>query len=201
MESDYAEKESLVLRKLYEMGGAGHTDPVVIANLALELGMNQKEANQILIDLEERKALIEGDEHTVRLKQSGIELIESKGRRVPGATPNISYTTNIHGPNYGGIQQGGKLNIQNVTIHAEFKAKISELLALVQRSSLAPVQKLNAINDIRTVDELSTLEVSPEVVQEAKSRIDSVQSVISLSADLVSLGMPIVMVLRAFFGI
>jgi hypothetical protein len=108
---------------------------------------------------------------------------------------------NIYGPNHGPIQQGGQNNTQNITINSDFEAKIQELFALVENSSLTPVQKLKAVNDIRAVHELSRLETTPEIREEANSRLDGVTSVISLSADLYSLGIPIVQIIRAFFGL
>jgi hypothetical protein len=98
--------------------------------------------------------------------------------------------------------QQGPRNIQhNVTVNAEFATKINELLALVENSNLTQVQKLKVANDIKTVQELAKLEATPEVIEEAGSRLTGVQSVISLSADLVSLGMPIIQMIRAFFGL
>lgn len=125
--------------------------------------------------------------------------IEQKRRASEKASHN--HQVNIYGPNLGPIQQGGQNNTQNVTINAEFESGVNELLALVQNSSLTPVQKLKAVNDIRAVHELSRLETTTEVQEEAKSRIEGVTSVIGLSADLVSLGMPVVQILRAFFGL
>jgi hypothetical protein len=86
-------------------------------------------------------------------------------------------------------------------VNAQFDAKLNELFALVENSSLTPVQKLKAVNDIRTVRELSRLETTPEVQEEASTRLEGVTSVLSLSADLLSVGMPIIQIVRAFFGL
>jgi hypothetical protein len=45
------------------------------------------------------------------------------------------------------------------------------------------------------------LETTSEVQEEARTKLDGVTSVISLSADMLSLGMPIIQILRAFFGV
>jgi hypothetical protein len=132
--------------------------------------------------------------HAVWLTKRGIDEIE----KAPNQSNN---TTNIYGPNYGPLQQGGQGNVQNVTVNAQFDAKLNELFALVENSSLTPVQKLKAVNDINTVRELSRLETTPEVQEEARTRIEGVTSVISLSADLLSVGMPIIEIIRAFFGL
>ncbi len=114
---------------------------------------------------------------------------------------NAGNQINIYGPNLGPIQQGGRGNVQIVNIDAEFETKIQEAFDLVENSTLAPVQKLKAINDIRTVHELSRLEKSPEVREEARTRLDDLTSIISLSADLVSLGIPVVQIIRGCFGV
>lgn len=125
--------------------------------------------------------------------------MERKNRKTD--PPNAHYDIHIEGHNFGAILQGGQNNTQNITIHAEFSAKIQELLNLIDATQeLTPVQKLKTSTDIRYVQELSKLEPSNEVQDEAKSRLDGVTSVISLSADLISLGMPIIQILRGFFG-
>ena len=130
----------------------------------------------------------------VWLTKRGIDEIEK-------AANQSNNTTNIYGPNYGPLQQGGQGNVQNVNVNAQFDAKLNELFALVENSSLTPVQKLKAVNDIKTVSELSRLETTSEVQEEARTRLEGVTSVLSMSADLLSVGMPIVQIIRAFFGL
>ena len=130
----------------------------------------------------------------VWLTKRSIDEIE----KAPNQSNN---TTNIYGPNYGPLQQGGQGNVQNVNVNAQFDAKLNELFALVENSSLTPVQKLKAVNDIRTVSELGRLETTSEVQEEARACLEGVTSVISLSADLLAVGMPIMLIIRAFFGL
>lgn len=125
--------------------------------------------------------------------------IEQKRKEAEKFNPNN--LINIYGHNLGPIQQGGQANVQNVNINADFETRINELFALVENSSLTPVQKLKAVNDIKAVHELTRLETTPEVQEEARTRLNGITSVISLSADLVSLGMPIIQIIRAFFGV
>ena len=54
---------------------------------------------------------------------------------------------------------------------------------------------------LRYVQELNTLEASEAKQGEVRSKLDEVTSIISLSADLVSLGMPTIQIIRAFFGV
>lgn len=134
-----------------------------------------------------------GRMHAIEDARRDIEIFAQKMtiKQIPNQSNN---TTNIYGPNYGPLQQGGQGNIQNLNMNAEFEAKINELFALVENSTLTSVQKLKAVNDIRTVRELSRLETTSEVQEEASTRLDGVTSVLSLSADLLSVGMPIIQI-------
>lgn len=138
--------------------------------------------------------------HKLRMRVKEMQLAsQSQQAERPASPASIHYTTTVEN-NYGGIQVGGQNNTQN--INTQFNAKIQELLNLIDvAQELSPVQKLKATNDIRAVHELSRLETTPEVQEEARGRIEGVTSVISLSADLVSLGIPIIQIIRAFFGI
>lgn len=149
----------------------------------------------------ESLVLFNKQNHAVWMTPLGVEALKTS-LNSPGTASPINYNLNIHGDNLGPIQQGGQNNTQNATINAQFNAKIQELLNLIDvTQELSPVQKLKAVNDIRTVHELSRLDTTQEVQEEVRSRLDNVTSVISLSADLVSLGMPIIQIIRAFFGV
>ena len=55
--------------------------------------------------------------------------------------------------------------------------------------------------DIKTIQQLGQIEKTPEVLAAANSKIDTVSSVISSTADIVSLGMVIIPIIRTWFGI
>jgi hypothetical protein len=127
--------------------------------------------------------------------------LESRLQKPAAVAQPASHQINIYGHNLGPIQQGGQNNTQNV-LNAQFNAKIQELLNLIDiAQELSPVQKLKANTDIKAIQELSKLETTPEVQEEARSRLDGIISVISMSADMVSLGMPIIQIIQAFFGV
>jgi hypothetical protein len=178
MEISYAEKEALVLQKIYDMGGVYHMDSVMIDALVKELGLIYREVNQILIDLEKRKELIDGDEVSVRMKPAGIEVIESGGRRA-GATPGISYTTNIHGPNYGGIQQGTHGSTQNITLtntnNTDFDRALASIVELIRASNLRADDKQELEGEVENVNKLALREPAPGLLERAKSRLDIVK--------------------------
>ncbi len=133
-----------------------------------------------------------------KIDQSGNEIrLDSKGRA-------IYFTTNIQGHNYGGIQQGGQNNNQTnvVNIAPQFEEAISRLLSEIEQSqSLTPIQKIKTKGDVQAIQELALIERTPDVIQEAGTRISAIQSVLSTTADMVSLGMVVIPIIRACFGL
>lgn len=201
MAETYAEKMMCVLRKIYDLGGPSHTEWVLISDLLKEFKVKPRELYQILNDLEHRKGLIGSVDQAVWMIPAGLELIESGGQQVTPLT-GIHFTTNIHGDNYGGIQQGGQGNTQtNIVLSSDFEQAIKQLLDGIEQSqSLTPLQKIRARSDVQTINDLARVEKTPEVVEEANARIAGIQAVLSTTADLVSLGMVVIPILRATFG-
>lgn len=129
---------------------------------------------------------------------SQLEL-ESK---LPRATAVGGAGIHVGGHNYGAIQQGGQKNSQSLTVNTQLNTKIQELVNLIDGAQeLTALQRVKACNDLRYVQELTALEISAETKDEARSKLDSITSIISLSADLVSLGMPVIQIIRVFFGL
>jgi hypothetical protein len=60
--------------------------------------------------------------------------------------------------------------------------------------------KLQASGRIRMTTAVARVEKTPEIATEAESRIAGIQTVLSTTADLVSLGMVVIPILRAAFG-
>lgn len=174
----------------------GSTTKAVIAfKLASIVGIPTQQFIDAVNELDKNGLVIfNKNTQAVWLTKRGIDQIEK-------AANQSNNTTNIYGSNYGPLQQGGQGNIQNVNVNAQFDARLNELIALVENSSLTTVQKLKAVNDIKTVSELSRLKTTSEVQEEARTRLEGVTSVISMSADLLSVGMPIIQIIRAFFGL
>lgn len=179
MQSSYAEKESRILRKIYDMGGVYHTDWVLIDALVKELGIPFREVNNVLIDLEKRKGLIEGIEEAVKIAPAGIEFLESGGRRV-GSAPAVSYTTNIHGPNYGGIQQGTHGSTQNITLtntnNPNFDRALAGLVELILASSIPDDDKEEMQEELSKVNTLALKEKNPNTLERAKLRLDYIKT-------------------------
>jgi hypothetical protein len=200
MVETYRSKERRVLQKLYDERERKYTNPHQPDELAHELGLELRETQDIVVELE-RKGLTEGNDQATWIVAAGMEVIESGGQQAGAA--GISFTTNIHGPNYGGIQQGGQGNTQtNVVVGSDFEQAMRRLLAGIEQSaSLSSLQKIRAKGDIQTLNELALMKKTSEVVTEAETRVTAIQSVLSTTADLVSLGMVVIPIIRACFGL
>jgi len=173
----------------------GTTKAVIAFKLASIVGIPTQQFIDAVNELDKNGLVIfNKNTQAVWLTKRGIDQIEK-------AANQSNNTTNIYGSNYGPLQQGGQGNSQNVNVNAQFDARLNELIALVENSSLTTVQKLKAVNDIKTVSELSRLKTTSEVQEETRTRLEGVTSVISMSADLLSVGMPIVQIIRALIGL
>jgi hypothetical protein len=195
------EKERLVLQKIYDLGGPTHMDLVPIDGLSRELGMQFRELNGILLDFERKRGWVEGPDEAVQLTPGGVREVENPGGdRAVG----VKYETHFHAPFQGGFNQGpgGTQNINIQNIKNEFDDAVYRLLKAVEDSiQLSPVQKMTLTGDIKTIQQLGQIEKTPEVVEAANSKIDGVNSVISSTADIVSLGMVIIPIIRTWFGV
>lgn len=177
VESRYAEQEDRVLRRIYDMGGVRHMDEVMIDDLVKELRMEYREVNRILIELEERKGLIDADEVSVKMNPVGMEYIEGGGRRAASAAPNITYQTNIHGSNYGGIQQGGRGNVQNImlTNNPDFDKALASLIEMIRSSSIPDDDKQEIQDELAKVNKLALREPALGLLDRARSRLEVVK--------------------------
>jgi hypothetical protein len=196
----FADKERAVLRKIYDVGGPTHMDLVPIETLQKELGMAFRELNGILLDFERKRGWLEGPDEAVQLTPAGVREVENPGADRAGG---VKYETHFHAPFQGGFNQGpgGTQNITIQNVNNEFDDAINTLLNSVNHSvDLSPVQKMTLAADIRTIQQLGQAERTPEVVEVASSRIDTVNSVISSTADLVSIGMVVIPIIRLWFG-
>jgi hypothetical protein len=193
------EKERLVLKKIYELGGPTHTDYVLIDILSKELGMQFRELNGILLDFERRKGWLgDSPDEAVKLSSAGIREVENPGG---DRTVAVKYETHFHAPFQGGYIQGPG-GTQHIVIKNEFDEAIYKLLQGVEHSTdLSPVQKMTVAGDIKTVQQLGQIERTPEVFEAANSKIETVNSVLSSTADMVSLGMVVIPIIRAWFGV
>src|SRR5205085_3565823 len=190
MQSSYAEKEYRVLHQIYDMGGPNHMGWVDIQDLFRELGMDNNEVNEILIDLDERKSLIEGLDQVVKMKPAGIEEIEATMQNPSGATMNFppyivnNYTTNIGGHNYGGIQQNTTDSTQTITLISnqpigEILPKLVELIQAVRQSDFP--DKEDAVADLEKAHQLAQGEQSEGKWKRIQAKLNAAKTTMELA--------------------
>ncbi len=200
IEMQMVEKERMVLEKIYDLGGPTHMDLVPIEKLRQELGMTFRELNGILLDFERKRGWVGGPDEAVQLTPGGVREAENPGGDRAAA---VKYETHFHAPFQGGFNQGpgGTQNISIQNIKNEFDDAIYQLLSGVEGSTqLSPVQKMTLAGDIKTIQQLGQIEKTSEVTEAARSKIDAVNAVVSATADMVSLGMVVIPIVRAWFG-
>ena len=91
----------------------------------------------------------------------------------------VNYTTNIQGHNYGGIQQGGQGNTQNISLthtsNADFDSALANIIKLIRSSSLSEEVKQDVEEDVFKINKLALKEPTPGLLEKAKSRLDMIK--------------------------
>ncbi len=184
MAQTYAEKMRMVLEKIYEMAGAPHTNEVNYFALQQELGMNGRELNPILKDFTDRRGWL-GDcsDECVCLSPEGVLEVENSRVERSRARGGDVYLTHIHGPNYGGIQQGTHGSTQNITLtntnNPDFDRAIASLVELIRASQMPADDKQELEEEVGKVNNLALKEPAPGLLERAKNRLDLIKVAIT----------------------
>lgn len=173
---EMAEKEQLVLKKIYDLGGPTHMDLVLIDRLEKELGMPFRELNAILLDFERRKGWVEGPEEAVQLTPAGVREVEDPGWPTRGGGTTIHNV--FHAPVQGGFIQGGQGHTQHNIYSNNLKIdeSIGAIVRLIQQSDLNDLDKEDILKDVERVRELAAKEQTPDTLQRIDKRIAMVKS-------------------------
>jgi hypothetical protein len=149
----YAEKEHSILQKIYDMSGPDHARPVAVPLLVSELGLPDREVSLFLKDFAERRLVDWAGGDVVQMLAVGIKSLVSQESNLQST--NI---TNIHGPNYGAIQQGTSNSTQSITITnyqpiGEILPQLAELIEAVRAADFQ--DKDDALRDLEKAQELA----------------------------------------------
>jgi hypothetical protein len=169
-----AETMQSVLRKIYDMSGPDHNKDVNYFELQRELKMGGRDLNPILKDFEDKGWLGGGSDEVVRLIPRGV--LEIENPKLENRSRDI-YQTNIYGSNYGGVQQGGQGNTQNITLtnNADFDRALASIIELIRASNLPADDKEELEGEVTSVKKLALREPAPGLLDRAKSRLDLVR--------------------------
>jgi uncharacterized protein YjbI with pentapeptide repeats len=197
------ERRFRVLKTIYDLAEGNQSEIILYQTIESETGIGPREITGILQYLEQRNLIHMGGEWA-QITSSGIDQIET-ARNHP-EKPTSHFPANIYNNIFNapvtGIQQGQN-NIQNntVNLNTDFTKAIEQLLDLIEKSSLNQVNKIKIKSDVQVIEQLASLEQTPEVLEAANSKIDAVKEVISMTADMTSLGMILLQIIQRAFGL
>ncbi len=208
-ERSVASDESLVVKRLrvlkaiYDLASGSMAELVMYHDIETETNIDSNTMTGILQYLERKELIFMGGEWA-QLTFGGIDQIEAMQANPEKATsifPANIYLNTYH-VHDGGVQQVGDHNAQHnlVSLNPDFDRAIEKLISAVENSSLQPTQKITLKADAFALKELATLEKTPEVLEMATSRINGIKEVLSMTADMTSLGMTILPIIWAMFG-
>jgi hypothetical protein len=192
----FEEKLNRLFQLLYNERHNRHTKQFVPDELAAALDLDVPEVIEI-ISILNSKGWLGGNDEGVNINAAGILEFERRGQP-PAPATNVMYINQ----NYAPVAQGSNFTQSVTQIRNEFDDSIHKLLHAVEESrDLSPVQKITVRNDINMVHQLAHMEKTPEVIETASTKIDSINSIVSSTADIVSLGVVVIPMVRAFFGL
>lgn len=192
----FEDKLNRLFQLLYNERHNRHTKQFVPDELAAALDLDVPEVMEI-ISILDSKGWLGGNDEGVNINAAGILEFERR-REPPTPATNVMYINQ----NYAPVAQGSNFTQSVTQIRNEFDDSIRKLLQAVEESEdLSAVQKITVKNDINMVHQLAHMEKTPEVIETVSTKIDGINSVVSSTADLVSLGVVVIPIVRAFFGL
>jgi hypothetical protein len=176
MQNAYTQKETLILRKIYELSGQNTTKVIGFHELVPAVEMTDRDVTGICKGLAEQGYIEWPAEGLVTITRKGIHAIDSLGQpkeRGGGDT----YNTNIH--NLQGGAQFGPGNTQNIQVNQtnnpEFDQAISGLLQLIQASGLPKDEIEELQGEVERLSKLALSEPKPGLFEKAKARLDFIK--------------------------
>lgn len=199
MQNSYAEKETLVLRKIYDLSEQNTAKPVFLQQLESEMAMGWQEVTGFCKGLDEQ-GFVDWPPNVdsyLYITRQGIDGVQSLGKpKSPagGDTYHLSIN-NMHG----GVHQGpgGTQYIQvNITNDQEFDQAIQSLLQLIGSSSLPLKDELH--EQVVQLNNLALQEPSPGLLEKAKFRLNMVEVGLKGTDLLIKAGPYLAIVLEYF---
>ncbi len=168
-----------VLSVLHSFCKGTTSQPVIAYKVAQVVNiMPAEQFIKIVMELNDDLLVILNNQGALWMTPLGIEEVENR-RNQQNTTSGITQnTTNIHGSNYGGIQQGGQNNTQNITVtnNPEFDKAIAGILEVIKSASINNEDKEELLADVKAINNLALKEPSPNLIERAKSRINLLEA-------------------------
>src|SRR6266516_132706 len=175
MQNSYAQKETRVLKVIYDLSEQNTAKPVFLHQLESELEMGWQQVTGFCKGLDEKDFVNWPPDVDAYLyiTRRGIDAIQSLGKPKQ-STVGDSYTLNVQNLHVG-VQQGpgNTQNIQiSVTNNPEFDQAIAGLLQLIQAARLADDEIEKLKDEVIKLNRLALSEPKPGLLEKAKARID-----------------------------
>ena len=159
MTLSYKEKSFRVLWTIKELTNGSLTKLVLSEDVARMLAIEPREIYPIMNDLDERGLITALNEAVVMLP-AGLEALESRdATSSQQPTSSNVFNINLHGDNYGGIQQGTHNSTQNISVTTETPIIkiIPQLDALVRAAEKAEdfLLKQEVVGDLNQALEMA----------------------------------------------
>lgn len=180
MESRYEDNWKAILKMIYDRGGPRHMHAVNDLDLGATLVMSHRELGEILIDLDERKGFIRRQVGKVWMTPAGLEYIESGGASLRSSS-DVNFVMNVHGDNYGPIQQGNS-NTQQITINqpiSEILPKLAELISAVKAQDFE--DKDEVIADLERVQSLAQGNINEGTWKRIQTRLTAAKTTMEIT--------------------
>lgn len=189
MKQSYAEKETRVLKTIYEISAQNTVKPVGFHELVPAVGMGDREVSGVCKGLEEQGYIEWPGGDYVQITAAGIHAIELLGQPNPKSGGD-TYNMNI-GTLHGAAQQGSG-NIQNVNItitnNPDFDKAILATLELIKASGLPDDEIEELQSEVARLNRLMVTELKPGLLERAKARIDVVKLGLAVTQALITAG-------------
>jgi hypothetical protein len=177
-------QRDIALQKLNELAVESEIGYVLVTKIAQALGLDFNKLYEIFRYWEEKQYVemsheVDIEHELVRITSIGIDALEGRDRAALMSPSNITYNTTVQGHNYGGIQQGGQGNKQNITHtntnNPNFDKAIASIIELIRSSNLPADDKQELEGEVANVNKLALREPAPGLLEKAKSRLDMVR--------------------------
>jgi hypothetical protein len=178
MEKLYLEKQYVVLKKTYDVRKESGRNVIGVHILVKEINLPEREIYDILKDLEEQGFIDWSGGDIVMMKAAGMEVIESAPKP---HSPSVSYSLNVHGDNYGGVQQGSN-NTQNIMVNqpiSEILPKLAELISAIKAQDFE--DKDEVIADLENVHALASGDVNGGVWKRIQTRLTAAKTTMEIT--------------------
>lgn len=183
IELPYKEKAFRVLWMIKELSNGSLTRLVLSEEVARMLAIEPREIYPIMNDLDERGLITALNEAVVMLP-AGLEALESTGESssAPDSPPPSSvFNINVHGDNYGPVQQGHG-NVQRIVNNQSISEILPMLVEFIEAVRAVDfVDKDDAVADLEKVQILARGEINEGIWKRIQTKLTAAKMTMEIA--------------------